>query len=369
MRVLEVNDYSDLLELKATWKSILEKCPHNVFSTWEWNSIWWKHFGAGRKLFVLVAQEENRVVGLAPLMYSVKSVYGAKQGKIEFIGTPQADYNNFIISEKKEKCIQYFLEYLKEVPEKWDCIELTDVPQDSICLPSLRKVSDEIEAIEDCPYLPLPSSFEAFMESLSYKKRKYVRRGLRKLESSFNVELTDCSQTESYIDGMHALFELHQKTWAAVGQKGVLCDSAVREFHLELAEAFSQKGWLCLHTLKLSDAPVAVEYGFRYGSKYYAYLPGLDPKYREYSAGNMLFIKIIEKLIKDNVKIYDFLRGSEAYKHYWNAIPKPNYRIVISKPGSMAKMQHWCFNSYFSLGSKLNYVVNLKSLPFKSSKS
>ncbi len=360
MKVLEVNNYSDLLDLKTAWNSILEKCPHHIFSTWEWNSIWWKHFGGGKKLFVLVAQEENRVVGIAPLMYSVKSSFGARQGKIEAIGTPQADYHNFLISENKEKCFQSFLKYLNDVPEKWDCIELTDVSRDTECLPYLSQVSNEIEAMENCPYLPLPNSFDAFMKNLSYKKRKYVRRGLRKLESSFKVELTDCSQVESYREGMQCLFDLHQKEWEMVGQDGVFLDGAVRNFHLDIAEAFSKKGWLYLHILKLSDVPVAVEYGFRYGPKYYAYLPGLNPEYRQYSVGNMLFVKIIQKLIKDNVAVYDFLRGAEEYKYYWNAISKLNYKIVVSKPGSMSKMQHWCFNNYFSLGNKLNYLLNPK---------
>ena len=232
MRILEINNYSDLLDLKTEWTSLQEKSPHNVFSTWEWNSIWWKHFGNDKKLFVLVAREEDKVVGIAPLMYSVKSVFGARQGKIEAIGTPQADYHNFIISTIKEKCFKSFLEYLNEVPEKWDCIELTDVPQDAECLLTLRQVSEKIKVMENCPYLLLPNSFETFMESLSYKKRKYVRRGMRKLESSFNVELKDCSQVESYREGMQCLFDLHQKEWKMVGQNGVFLENSCSQFSL-----------------------------------------------------------------------------------------------------------------------------------------
>ena len=92
MRVIEVNKYSDFLALEEKWQDVLEKCNYyTVFSTWEWLSIWWKHFGKGKRLVLLLAEENDKIVGIAPLMYSVHKMFGLRMGKIEFIGTPDSD--------------------------------------------------------------------------------------------------------------------------------------------------------------------------------------------------------------------------------------------------------------------------------------
>jgi CelD/BcsL family acetyltransferase involved in cellulose biosynthesis len=360
MRLYELNRYIDLLDLKTTWSALLERCPHSIFSTWEWVSIWWKHFGRGKKLILLIAEEDNRVVGIAPLMYSVSTMLGAKRGKIEFVGTPHSDYNNFIIAEQKEQFLKLLIEYLKRLPEKWDLVDLIDIPQDSECLPFLKTVSSSIKPTENCPYLPLPNSFDVFMETLSYKKRKYVRRGLRKLESSFKVDFVDCSEIQHYFEGMNCLFELHQKKWESIGQSGVFSDQAVRDFHLEIAETFSREKRLSLNVLALSGIPVAVEYGFKCNFRYYAYLPGVDPEYSKFSVGNMLFILIVKKLIQEHFTVYDFLRGSEEYKDYWSAISKWNYQVTLTKADYFENIQHWWFNQYWTFGNRLKYLLKTK---------
>jgi CelD/BcsL family acetyltransferase involved in cellulose biosynthesis len=359
MKVHEVRCFEDWSLLERTWNSLLERCDHSIFSTWEWLTIWWKHFGKDKQLLILVAEDDNGVVGIAPLMYSVVSLFGARRGKIEFIGTQESDYNGFIIAEQQEQCLEAFFEYLQHIPENWNYIRLTDISEEDRCLNFLVPQSRNVKTVENCPYLILPNSFDLFIEQLSYKKRKYVRRGLRKLEESFKVEFSDYSDPKHCAEGMQHLFVLHQKKWTAIGQIGVFSDSAIRNFHLEIAEVFSKKNWLFLSVLKLSEKPVAAEYGFRYNSKYYAYLPGVDPDFSKYSVGNMLFILIVEKLIKEGIGKYDFLRGAEQYKDYWNAISKLNYQVTLSKRCFSGRVGYLFSSGYWNLGYKLKYILKI----------
>ncbi|MEM2970472.1 MAG: cellulose biosynthesis protein, partial [Candidatus Bathyarchaeia archaeon] len=68
-KIVEIDNYDDFLALEEDWNNILDKCDHTIFSTWYWLSNWWKHFGNGKKLLLLLAQENNEIEGIAPLMY------------------------------------------------------------------------------------------------------------------------------------------------------------------------------------------------------------------------------------------------------------------------------------------------------------
>jgi CelD/BcsL family acetyltransferase involved in cellulose biosynthesis len=354
-----ISNPEDLLSLKSSWQHLMQGRDYTVFSTWEWLSIWWKHFGKERKLLFLIAEENDKIVGIAPLMHSALTMFGLKRGKIEFIGAPDSDYADFIITEKRDECLKLFFEYLNLLPEKGDFVELADIPQNAKCLPFLTKISKTLRPINDCPYLPLPGSYDAFLKMLSPKKRKYIKNGMKKLEQNFEVEIVDCSKPQNFSEGMQDLFELHQKKWTSAGCTGVFSNPNTRNFHLDVAESFSKKEWLSLYVMKLSGTPVAAEYGFKYKSKYYAYIAGYDPNYSKYSVGNMLFVYIISKLIQEGLTQYDFLRGSEHYKDYWNALPNWNYQAILHKTGAFASVQCWLYNMYWNYGNRLKSLKNL----------
>jgi len=163
MKIIEINDYDDFLSLEERWTEVLQRCTHNIFSTWEWLQTGWKHFGNYKKLVLLLAEEHNKIIGIAPLMYSVQTIFGLRRGKIEFMGAPYSDYNNFIIAEKREECLKLFIDYIYSLPEKWDCIDLLDIPENAECLPFLAKVSKNLTMIHECPHMQLPESYEKFL--------------------------------------------------------------------------------------------------------------------------------------------------------------------------------------------------------------
>jgi len=358
LQIRVVSSLDGLVGLKSAWGNLLKGRDYTIFSTWEWLSTWWKHCGNDKKLLLLLAEDNGVVAGIAPLMYSVHRSLGLSSGKIEFVGAPDSDYSDFIVPEKREECLSLFFEYLNLLPEKWNSVDLADIPQNAKCLPFLTRISKNLRLINDCPYLPLPGSYDAFLKMLSLKKRKYVKNGMKRLEQNFDVEIVDCSQPQHFSEGMEILFELHQKKWASAGCSGAFSDPKIRNFHLDIAESFSKEKWLSLLVLRLSGKPVAAEYGFKYNSRYYAYLAGYDPDYSKFSVGNMLFIYIINSLIQQRIVQYDFLRGSEQYKSYWNAISRWNYQALLSRKGAFGGFQYWLYKNWGN-GSRVKDVKSL----------
>lgn len=230
------------------------------------------------------------------------------------------------------------------------------MPQTAESLPFLTATSKSLRLFNKCPYLLLPESYDAFLQGLSPKKRKYIRYNLNRLRASFDVKLVDYSQPQQCAEGMKYLVELHKKRREGIGSYSSFSDPKVLSFHLDMATRFSKKNWLSLNVLNLSGKPVAVEYGFKYRSEYYAYMAGFDPDYSQYNVGNMLFVDIITQLIQEGLTNYDFLRGAEPYKDYWTEMSKCNYQAILLNKGPFANIKYWLYNKYWNYGNRLKYL-------------
>ncbi len=101
------------MNLREKWNNVLKKSKDdNIFLTWEWLSTWWKHYGKEGKLIILLAEDKNEIVAIAPFMYSVCRLLEFKLRKIEFMGTGHTDYCNFILAKRKAESLELFLKYL-----------------------------------------------------------------------------------------------------------------------------------------------------------------------------------------------------------------------------------------------------------------
>jgi CelD/BcsL family acetyltransferase involved in cellulose biosynthesis len=303
--------------------------------------------------------EKDQIFGIAPLMYSVHTMFGLRMGKIEFIGTPDSDYADFILAEKSEECMKLFIEHLNNVTEKWKRIELWDIPEDAQSLPLLRKLTKTLKPFHVCPFVGLPKSYEALLDKLSARQRKNIRKGFRRLEKDFKVDFLDYSAGQSVSEGMNTFFDLHQKRWNAAGLPGSFANQGTRSFHLDVARAFSQKDWLGLFLLKLSGKPVAAYYGFKYLGKFYSYLSGFDLKYSSYSVGSLLTAYVMRNCIESKLVEFDFMRGAEHYKYHWNTMTRWNSQAIITRRGFLEDIEYRLYDNYWHQGNRIKYFLKL----------
>ena len=123
MKILEIENNSDFTALKDRWNDLLPRSGNTIFSTWEWISTWWRHFGKEKSLRILVAEEKDAIVSIAPLMLSKNNLrHFGKIRKIEFIGGWDSDYNDFIFVRQDRDCLKLFLNRLIEFSD-WDSLD------------------------------------------------------------------------------------------------------------------------------------------------------------------------------------------------------------------------------------------------------
>ena len=306
-------------------------------------------------------------------MYSVHSMLGLRQGKIEFIGTGRitnaafiiedpagingndytVSYANFIIEEGHENCMRLFFDYLQNLQEKWTCAELRFIPENQLALSHLSQISNNITPANKCLHILLPSSNEAFLRNLKRKDRKEMRRYLRRIEEyGFKTELVDCSENHLMSRGMNELFEINQERWSAKGLSGAFANPRLRSFYLDIADSFSQNRWLGLYCLKLSGKTVAALYGFKYNGTYIAYKTGMDPAYSRFSVGNLLFLNVIERCIQEGLLDFDFMWGT-AYKRQFITYETSDCKAIFPKERLFGAFKQLLYSTYWHQGERL----------------
>jgi len=68
MKVARIDSQAEFEELGAEWSALQQHAASSVFQTWQWQFQWWKHYGAARSLYLLIARgSQGELLGLLPL--------------------------------------------------------------------------------------------------------------------------------------------------------------------------------------------------------------------------------------------------------------------------------------------------------------
>jgi CelD/BcsL family acetyltransferase involved in cellulose biosynthesis len=325
--VKEINEYAQFIELREQWNNVLSRSKDNeVFLTWEWLSTWWRHYGKERELTILLAEDGEKIVAIAPLMCSVYKLFGLRLRRIEFLGTEHTDYRNFILTEKKAESLKLFLRYLSKLD--WDCLEFRNIPETAESIAILRGILGKLhmqneKVLSTCFYIPLCVSWDVFLKKMSGNMRHNLRRKMKRLEQKYNVAFRRQDDISSVQQGIETFVHLHQKRWSSKGFQGSFgADPTFQDFLLDVSKCFAEKKWLNLSFLTANDKPISGALSFEYNNTLSFYHLGYDPAYSKFGVGNLLISHLIEDSIQKGKAKFDFLEGPELYKESWASLSR-----------------------------------------------
>jgi CelD/BcsL family acetyltransferase involved in cellulose biosynthesis len=338
VKIRIIDDEEGFKNLKDTWNDLLNRSnSNNIFLTWEWMHSWWDIYQEDKSLLIMIAEEANEVIGIAPFCI-VKSRYFAIRPlrHIEFLGTtgPCAEYLDFILLKGREhELVNALLNRLNNIAKEWNVINLVSVHTNAVNLEVCRKYFKErkykhyIYNEDFCPFIELPSSADEYYKSLSSNKRWKFRNRRKQLEQKYAAVFKELKNTDELENNFDTFMELYDKRWKDKGIEGSFSQNKNKFilFHKKIIKLLSDKHWLYFIFLKAKNKIVAAQYNFIYNNKIYYYAATFDPAWSGYSVGSVLQLMAIEDAIRKKISEFDFLRGTEEYKYYWT---KKNHKTV-----------------------------------------
>jgi CelD/BcsL family acetyltransferase involved in cellulose biosynthesis len=333
----------EFLALRSEWNPLLEASQSvSPFLTWEWMAACEKTLvNSTLQPFVLYLRgKEKELVAIAPFWLRSERKFGMKFDIVEFIGGDEricADYLDIICApsfrNEVPKSIFDFLDGGQA--NKWDLIRMSGIQRDSLSwelgeLFRQRSYDTWEQFLSYCPYIPLPSSWEEYLDSLSKKSRYNVRKKRKTLDSKFANRFFLLKDKETLSPAMARLHELHAKRMGMKEVEGFSVDPRFWELQKEAAEGFLENGRLFLGLLEVENMPVAAQYAFIYKNRVFHYQTGLDPEHEKYSVGLISTGYLIEEAIRQGASEYDFLRGEEDYKEHWAKDKKEIFAVTVA---------------------------------------
>jgi len=313
-------------EIASSWDRLRHSLTWScIFVLPAWLKAWWEAFGRDYQPYLGTLWDDQKIIGFAPLMVNNETA--------SLIGSPDVcDYLDFAIAPGEES--DFFEVLLDDMRKKGiNKLDLRPLHPDSTVLRHLptiaRKRGYDVNcSTEDvCLELDLPTTWDEYLAILNGKQRHEVRRKLRRLWETANVEYNCIEvgpQIEDRLDVFLKLFALSRS------EKANFMDSRMEAFFRSLARAMADIGLLRFGVLQVKGVPAAMTMGFDYDSSHYLYNSAYDPQFGHLSVGLLSKILCLKESIQKGMGKWNFLKGAEPYKYQLGGQEVPLYNCLIT---------------------------------------
>ncbi len=326
LSVTEERGPGALASLRAEWQALFGRAQSaSAFLGWEWISAWYSQLGQGLTPRIFCARSGGVLVGLLPLGEEHR---GGRLGKrirlLSFLGERfvGGDYLDVLAQRGAEyEAAAAIVEHL-EREQSFDALRLDGIAGDSLSLPVLTSRFGESKAYEHsllpyevCPYLQLRGSGEATVDAS--RRAHEFRRKLRQMASLPGFSTAVVTRADEVPAALERFFMLHDRRWAGQGGSDAMARPSVKAFHRDAVQKLAISGAVRFEEIWAEGRCVASLYGIDRGERFFFYQCGYDPDWAKRSVGFVRLGLSIADAADRGVKVYDFLRGSEAYKFDW----------------------------------------------------
>ena len=314
------------LDSYAAWWSVSEDLVvwPSPFVLPPWLSAWWPSFAGDWAPYLLSIKEAGRLVGLAPLM--------RRGAEARLMGDDDlCDHLDFVVAPQKAQVFyRRMLDYL--AADGIRRLVLPSMREDASAttalLPVAREWGARVHYARQAQLfaMKLPGSWDGYLESLSGKERHEIRRKLRRLEEAGRINLRCVRSAAELPAALETFIRLFKINRAA---KADFMTGSMPAFFRRLAETMAAAGLLRLYLLELGDIAIAAVMCFDHRATVYLYNNGYDAAYQRLSPGLLSKVLTIRQSIREDRRIYDFLKGSEKYKQRLGGRPVNLLRCEI----------------------------------------
>ena len=334
MKVDIIEGPAAFCRLRDDWEAVYDADPDaHYFLSWQWLASYLLSLqGAWFVFAARPAKAGAPYVGFFPLRLRTKERGGNGRVFNDIImgGNYWADYTGLVCMPQYENAVvSAFAERLRKL--NWTYFRLDNIRASDARLEQLLryfpekkfdiKMLDRVNSVDNidnciCPYVTLPDDWDAYVGTLSTNTRQKMRRFLRQLDSSSELQVTVANANTIERD-LDIVLRFWRAKWAA--RKGDRIETLVRANRANFQSAF-QNGQLFLPMLWRGEQPLG-GLAFLVDERKKAllfYLGARDESVTTPPPGFVLHAYSLRHAVSQGIRTYDFLRGNEPYKYMFN---------------------------------------------------
>jgi len=346
--VVEINELDALADFRSQWESLLAQTPGaDFFRTLDWLEVYWRHYGAGQQLRVLMVLEAGEPVGFVPLVVRREQT---KLGRFRVLTYPLDDWGSFygLVGADPGGLLAAGVEYVLSAKRDWDVLEIrwadASDSADNHVTGALRRAGarrSRRRLHTEIPLTRLDGTWDAYWAGRQGSWRSVFRRNEKKLAraGSFeHVRHRPASAAEGDGDPRWDLYaeceRLAASSWQGGSTSGTtLTHEPVRDFLRDVHAAAARTGCLDVNLLSVDGRHAAFVYNYVYQGYVSSLRLGFDPEFRDCGVGTVLMGHLLRDSFARGDRLFDFLPGSLSAKRRWQTSLAQSYRFTYCRPG------------------------------------
>ncbi|MEP6776079.1 MAG: GNAT family N-acetyltransferase, partial [Chloroflexota bacterium] len=219
----------------------------------------------------------------------------------------------------------------------WDITDLDEVPPYSPIagfLETNRPPGLRVLALprNDCPYIPVLATWEAYLRTLQRKPRQHLEGFARRVIEETGATYRLITREADVSEAVARFYALHRARWDTKDDE-LNPEHLTPEFVAFLKEACRRSaahGSLRLTELCIDDTPIASWISFLVNGRWSGYMTGFDPAWSAKRPGKVLHGFVMREAMKEGAFEIDAGRGAEPYKYELGAINRRSWRFMLT---------------------------------------
>lgn len=338
-RVLSTAD--EMSDLQEGWESLRAGCRATVFLSYDWVSLWLRHFGSLASPRIVVLEEGGELRAIAPLVLTVQQFRGIRIGRLLFPGNPMgaAETYDLGIMYRGEmgEIVDGVMAALTEID--WNLIQLLDMHDDPLSRALYERIAAEWQAepplYEVCPFVNIPPSGEV-IALIGSRTRRTIRKMTSTLEKGGRLGYRLAETPDEVLGALKVYFEHHRERWKRKGGS-IFSDERISAFMMDAGRILAAKGIAEVHEILIDGEVASQMLCIKDGECLRAYRIGMNDKFIEHSPGNLVAYAAMKKAQARGFKVFDFGKGKSEFKYRMGSEDRQLFGIQ-AKRGSLALM-------------------------------
>jgi CelD/BcsL family acetyltransferase involved in cellulose biosynthesis/RimJ/RimL family protein N-acetyltransferase len=367
--------------LRSAWDELAAR-EGDLFCSFDWCSIWWQHYGKGRRLRIHAFHKGGKLVGIVPLFEEIHALGLFEVRALRIVGCDHTTTTcNIAVYPDCVRDVTAAL--VRSISDcRWDVLQFGLLPGYSHHPDVLFEVlaaSDHVGMVEYAhdprPHtlLDLPEEFNEFLKRLSSRERQSIGKENRRLEREFRIRRDDAAGKEGGHAAIQQFIRFHQRQWKQKHQQGHFADwPGAEEFHRDVVDTEDIAGRLRLRSIHVDGELFSMAYAIRFGRRLHWLLAArsLDPRWHFCFPGRVAACDLVQTAIADGVRQIELGIGYYDYKLKLGGRLFPAASITVVRTGWRARAKVWGLRrialAHDLLGRRLWYQHVLPRCPVLS---
>ena len=357
--VVEVNHLEQLEKLRLIWSLLVSQTRGASFlHTLDWLQTYWRHFGPGQQLRVLVVTSGHTPIGILPLTVIRERT---RVGTVRVLTYPLHDWGTFFgpIGPNPTATLTLAMQHIRNTPRTWDLLDLRWVNRDEHDhLRTQWSMQHAGFSVHESTWkttsmIDMDGDWNNYWQSRSSKMRNNLARDEKRLSEVGPVEHiryrpagTAYGENDPREDLYDACHEIAAASWQGASPTGTtLSHPSVADFFRQAHAVAVKNGMVDLNLLLVNGQPAAFSYNYVYDGKLLGIRRGHLPEFSSSGVGNVLFVRMLRDSFERGDRCLDLSPGSMNVKRRWSTRKSHSYRYThypLSAPRvQLLRLKHW----------------------------